>query len=336
MTMGTVLKGLLLAGFIGFLSVNAPSSAAPDENGTPTARAEATSAAARPLVGLALGGGGARGAAEVGVLKVLVDAGVPIDMIAGTSVGAVVGGLYAAGIPVCDLDRHFRDASLMRNFITVPLVVRILAEPVMFTPRLFGARPYDGLYRGRKFHKFTDTLARADRGRINIETFRIPFGAVCTDVVDGKSYAIRRGELGLAVQASTAVPGLCKPVQIGNHLYCDGGLVCNLPTRHVREMGANFVIAVNIDERLNPVPLDTFRAPGSMSRQAIRIQLNNEDIAAEKDANFVIHPYTNGITLVSRSKKDGVRGIAAGETAAREALPELKRRLQEIGITFTK
>lgn len=336
MIIARTLKTLAMAAFLLLLTFSSLSSLAAETVNQPSLGGVVSAGARRPKIGLALGGGGARGAAHVGVLKVLIDAGIPIDVIAGTSVGAVVGGLYAAGVPISELEQHFRDASLMKAFMTVPLYVRILAEPILFTPRLLGAHPYDGLYRGGKFQKFTAEISLKDSGRINIETFETPFGAVCTNVIDGKSYIIRKGNLGLALQASTAVPGLRKPVEIDGHLYCDGGLVCNLPTKPAREMGADFVIAVNIDERLDPVELNHFRVPGSVSSQALRIQLNNEDIAAQKDADFVIHPVMNGIRLVSRSKRDAEIGIEAGEKAAREALPELKRRLSELGVTFTK
>jgi NTE family protein len=92
------------------------------------------------------------------------------------------------------------------------------------------------------------------------------------------------------MQASTAVPGLRKPVEIDNKLYCDGGLICNVPVDHVREMGADFVIAVDIDEPMVEVPLKNFRKIGSVSQQALRIQLNAQDNMYNKNADVVIHP----------------------------------------------
>ena len=284
----------------------------------------------RPRIGLALGGGGARGAAHVGVLKVFVEEGIPIDMIAGTSVGSVVGGLFSAGVPLNDLSHRFESGSLMKEFTPLPLSLQLLLGPMILLPRLFGYHPYDGLYKGVMFRNYINSLV--DDTNRDIELFPIPFVAVCTNVVDGQRQHISRGNLGIALQASTAVPGLRKPVQVGDNLFCDGGLVCNLPVPDVREMGADFVIAVDIDERLDPVPLDKFRAPGSVSRQALRIQLAREDYRLGKQADFVIHPDTNGISLISRKAKDGRRGIAAGMKAAREAMPELKRKLAALGV----
>ena len=282
----------------------------------------------RPRVGLALGGGGSRGAAHVGVLKVLKEEGIPIDYIAGTSIGSVVGGFYSAGVSLDELSNQFSEDTFIKEFMPMALPVRLALAPIIYIPRLFGYKPYDGLYKGQHFRKYADKVG----GISDIEHLPIPFAAVCTDVVDGKSYRISTGDLGTALQASTAVPGLKKPVQIGNHLYCDGGLVCNLPVNHVREMGADFVIAVNIDENLNDVPLDTFRAPGSVSKQALRIQLASVDSPLSEKADVVIHPNVDGITLISRKKSDGTRGIEAGEQAARAALPEIKRKLMAAGV----
>jgi NTE family protein len=283
----------------------------------------------RPRIGLALGGGGARGAAHVGVLKVLVQEGVPIDVIAGTSIGSVVGGLYSAGVPLDELAADFDDSQMMKAFTPMPLALRIVLEPVIFIPRLLGYEPYDGLYKGSSFRKYTDKLATSQH---EIAQLKIPFAAVCTNVVTGKSQRVTKGDIGVALQASTAVPGLRKPVEIGDELFCDGGLICNLPVPHVKEMGADFVIAVDIDESLDPVPLKTFRKPGSMSRQALKIQLADNDHIQYKSADVVIHPDTNGIGLISRKASDGRRGVEAGMKAAHDAMPEIKRKLAALGV----
>jgi NTE family protein len=284
----------------------------------------------RPRIGLALGGGGARGAAHVGVLKVLTEEGIPIDYVAGTSIGSVVGGLYCAGVPLDEMSQLFEDGKLMKEFTPLPLALRIVLAPVIFTPRLFGAKPYDGLYKGVQFRNYVDGLL--ERSKSNIEQLPIPFSAVCTNVVEGQSERVYKGSLATAMQASTAVPGLRKPVEIADHLYCDGGLVCNVPVPQVKEMGADFVIAVDIDETLKPAPLDSFRVPGSMSKQALRIQLATGDSPLCKEADVVIHPNLNGITLISRKASDGRKGVESGIKAAREAMPELKRKLAALGV----
>jgi NTE family protein len=263
---------LALSLLTAFLSQPAPASeelVQQDSSGTLKTTVSATNRRAR--VGLALGGGGARGAAEAGVLKVLVEENIPIDIVAGTSIGSVVGGLYCAGLTPDQIADRFTDSTFMKTFLPVPIVLRIALAPIIFTPRLFGYRPYDGLYKGQKARLFVETLLSDPN--LRIETLKTPFAAVCTNLVTGKTQRLTKGALALAMQASTAVPGIKKPVEFGDSLLCDGGLVCNLPVRHVREMGADFVIAVNIDEQLKDVPFETFRKPGSVTKQVLKIQL---------------------------------------------------------------
>lgn len=282
----------------------------------------------RAKVGLALGGGGSRGSAHVGVLKVLIEEGVPIDVIAGTSIGSVVGGFYSLGMSLDDLTHEFTKDTFIKEFIPLPIPVKLLVLPVQMIPRLFGSRPYDGVYPGIKFKKYVERIT----DNAVIEKLPIPFAAVCTNVVDGKSYRLTEGDLGQAMQASTAVPGLKKPIQIGDKLYCDGGLVCNVPAEHARALGADIVIAVNIDERLDDVPIERFKKMGSMASQALRIQLNNNDDRLTNPSDILIHPNTDGISLISRKRSDGVDGIASGAKAARAAMPEIRRKLLALGI----
>lgn len=281
----------------------------------------------RPRIGLALGGGGSRGSAHVGVLKVLKEENIPIDLVAGTSIGSVVGGYYAAGKPVDEIEELFLKGTFTKEFTPMPYL-RIATEPLELSLRLFGYKPYDGLYRGWKFRGYV----KKHLGDKTIEQLKIPYGAVVTDVVSGESCRLTSGDLAVAMQASTAVPGLKKPVQIGDRLYCDGGLINNVPVNHVREMGADFVIAVDIDEELKDTPLKTFRGLGSMARQALKIQLHTFDSPNATKADVYIHPDTTGIHLVSFNKKDGQAGMEAGIAAARAAMPELKKKLASLGL----
>lgn len=284
----------------------------------------------RPKVGIALGGGGTRGAAHVTVLKVLEKEGIPIDYIVGTSMGSVVGGLYSAGVPIDALEKEFHNGSLMHSFMTVPLWMRIAAAPIMYTPRLLGAHPYDGLYKGNKFRKFlTKSVPPAEQ---NIEELKIPYAAVAVSLIDGKTHLIDKGSLGYAMQASCAVPGLRKPVQIGDNLFCDGGVSSNVPVDECRKFGADFIIAVCVDERFNPVPLDDFRKPGSVARRLLKLQLHDIDQPRMGRADVVIHPNVDGVSLISTKKADAIKAMEAGEAAAKAAIPEIKRKLQEAGV----
>lgn len=276
-------------------------------------------------VALALGGGGTRGAAHVGVLKVFKEAGIPVDMIAGTSMGTIVGGLYAAGIPIPEIEQKFRDVSLMKSYMTVSIPVRILIAPAFATAHLFGWRPYDGLYFGNKFATYMNKSVPEDKR--SVEKLNIPLHAVATNLVDGKQYVLSSGNFGRVMQASSAVPILRRPVQIGDKLFVDGAVGANVPVQQAKAMGADIVIAVNVDERVSEVPLKTFRKIGSVSHRVMDLYLAMEDTDQLEAADIVIHPMVDGIGLISTNKNDAIKAMAAGEKAAREALPAILKKL---------
>lgn len=286
-----------------------------------------------PRVVLALGGGGMRGAAHVGVLKELLKAGIPIDGIAGTSMGSVVGGMYAAGMPVPEIERRFVNGSLMKSFVPVPLVVRIMLAPIISAPRLIGIEPYDGLYFGYPFHRYLERALPTDKR--TIESLSIPYYAVAIDLCDGHTYAIRKGDLIAAMQASSAVPSLRKPIRIGDKLFVDGGVLANLPVPQARELGGEFVIAVQIDERFNRKTPDDFRKPGSVAKRMVNLQLAAFDAVHGRKADIVIHPCVDGVGLISTKISDAKRSVAAGEVATKAALPEIREKLKALGIAVT-
>lgn len=292
--------------------------------------ADAMQPARRPRIGLALGGGGTRGAAHVTVIKELERAGIPIDFVAGTSMGAIVGGLYSAGVSTEDLEKQFENQSLMRSFMTVPLWIRIAIAPVLLTPRFVGHKPYDGLYYGNKFKNHLEKSVPPN-GR-KIEELKIGFAAVALNIADGTVACLKTGNLAKAMQASSAVPGLRKPVQIGDELYVDGGVAVNLPVKQAREMGADFVIAVCVDERIKRAPLDNFRRVGSVAQRVVNLQLRNIDKVQGEDADVLIHPQVDGIGLISTNPDDAKKALDAGTAAIREALPEIKAKLAERGF----
>lgn len=286
----------------------------------------------RPKIGLALGGGGARGAAHVPVIRALEKEGIKFDYIAGTSIGSVVGGLYAAGVSLDDLEDEFENGKLMRSFMTVSLAVRVAVAPVLLVPRLFNSKEYDGLYRGNKFRKYlVRGLSCHD---LNIESLKIPFAAVTLNLLDGKPYMIRKGNLGFAMQASAAVPGLRKPVEIGDKLFVDGGALCNLPVKQVREMGADFVIAVNIDQRFEVQTPDKFHKIGSVTRRMLNWDLWEMDKPQSELADVTIHPNTGEVSLISTKKSDARFCAAAGEAAVKEAMPVIREKLKNLGIAL--
>jgi len=197
--------------------------------------AMAGEAEAKVKLGLALSSGGARGAAHVGVLKVLERAGIEIAAIAGTSIGAGVGGLYAAGVPLREIEHLWLETD----------IVKVIKNYLPTFPR-------SGWSSGSEFRRSLQQLI----GDIRIEDLRIPYAAVATDIETGEEVVLRSGPLVEAIRASTSIPGLFTPVYLEGRYLVDGGLVNPLPTDVVRAMGVDLVIAVDVV----PYPQEGFRA----------------------------------------------------------------------------
>ena len=280
---------------------------------------------AKTKIGLALGGGGARGAAHVGVLQVLEREGIKIDYICGTSVGAIVGGLYSAGVPLSELQSDAEKGSFMKKYMNMSLPARLALEPLTLSPRLLGAKPYDGLYSGKTFrHYLQQTLPEKHP---QIQDLKRPFAAVAFNLLDGKTYMIRGGDLDFAMQASSAVPSLRKPVPFAGKLFVDGGVDCNLPVKQCRELGADFVIAVNVDQPFHEQDAIHFTKLGSVTDRLINWDLWDLDKPQERVAEFIIHPDTTGISVITTSPKAAKKAYEAGVKAAEDALPELRKLL---------
>lgn len=175
-------------------------------------------------LGLAFSAGGPRGIAHLGVLQALIEAGIPIHSIAGTSVGSYVGGLFAAGIPLPEIGRLWEEAGFRQT-------ARFLLPTF----------PWKGWSSGEELRR---TLAGIVGGR-RIEDLDVPFAAVATDLRSGEPVAIRTGELSEAIRASLSVPGLFVPVELDGHTFIDGGVAHPLPVDVARELGAEVVVAVD-------------------------------------------------------------------------------------------
>lgn len=287
-----------------------------------------------PTIALALGGGGTRGAAHVGVLKVFTREGIPIDYVVGTSMGSVVGGLFCAGVTIESLEEIFVRGKIMHAFMSVPLHVRAIEEPFLLLPRLVGHHSYSGLYKGRKFAKFLEKAT--PKCCKNVEDLVPKFQAVGLNLLDGKVYGIKEGSLVKALKASSAVPILRRPVEIGDKLFVDGGVLENVPVRIARETGADIVIAVNVDEHIQPKKSDDFRKLGSVAQRIITIQLDEKDQEEAAKADLVIRPRVDGIGLISTKKKHAAKAIEAGVEAAQAALPKIRELLKSKSISVEK
>jgi NTE family protein len=212
----------------------------------------------RPRIGLALSGGGARGAAHVGVLKEIERLRIPIDYIAGTSMGAVVGGLYAAGLGPAEIERAIEDIDWVDIFEDEsPRPERRFRRKQDDLLFLLKQRPgvkererevnlVPALIQGQKLDLTLRRLTLSVAEVTDFDALRIPFRAVATDVVTGRPAILGSGDLAEAIRASMAIPAVFAPVAIGDQLLVDGGIAMNLPVAAVRAMGADVVIAVDI------------------------------------------------------------------------------------------
>lgn len=295
--------------------------------------------AGRPKIGLALGGGGAKGAAEVGVLKVLEEAGIHVDCIAGASIGAIVGGLYAAGYSAAELDSLFqtqewfslltdRKASLSSEpYKTIDGVTYIFGFPVMDK----NSRGF-GIMRGGRIEQILDSMVSV-RGCTDFESLRIPFRCVAADIRTAEEVVISEGLVCKGLRASMAIPGIFKPVPQDDYLLVDGGMLNNLPVDICRQMGADIVIAVDLNQG-DPQPRKQIDV-SSLSGLAGLIGLggviewvtNRPDITKYKanleSADIYISPSLPDYDTTSFGNKNAARMIAAGVSAAKAHWDEL-------------
>jgi len=205
-------------------------------------------------IGLALGGGGAKGAAEVGVLKVLERAGLHVDYIAGTSIGAVVGSLYAAGYTAAELDSLFCRQQWLQ--LLTDRNMELSGEPIKQVDGvtyIFGFPVIDrnnlswGMLGGARVEQVVDSMLAA-RNCVEFESLPTPFCCVAAELKTASELVLSEGTVPRAVRASMAIPGLFKPVVINGRQLVDGGMMNNLPVDVVRDMGADIVIAVDLQQ----------------------------------------------------------------------------------------
>lgn len=255
-------------------------------------------------IGLALGGGAARGFAHIGVIKALESQGIVPDIVVGTSAGSVVGALYAAGNNGFALQKIAlqMDEAAISDW-SVPFFAKV-----------------SGVLKGEAIQNYVNKTIH----NVPIEKLKIPFGAVATDLNTGAPILFRRGNTGTAVRASSAVPGVFQSVLVGGRQYVDGGLVSPVPVRFAHEMGADFVIAVNISASPEAqaasssvdVLLQTFAIMGQ--------SINSYEL---KDADIVIRPELGAMKGNDFAARN--TAILAGEQAAMAQMAIIKKKLKE-------
>lgn len=285
----------------------------------------------RPKIGVVLSGGGARGAAHIGVLRVLEENHIPIDYLAGTSMGSVIGGLYASGVSLDELERMTHAVDWIEVFSDIyprrEMLYRDKPGPENYLLTFTIESPEDlrlprGLVKGRRL----DLLLRSFSLGANddFDTFPIPFRAVAADIVTGEMVVLGRGDLADAIRASMAIPAVFSPMEIDGKLLVDGGVARNLPVDVVRLMGADVVIAVNIGTPLRKHDeLEDFL--GIADQTTNFLTNNNVDIQISTltEQDILIVPDLGDITTASFERmSDAVR---IGRNAAIDASKDLKR-----------
>nr|WP_175799829.1 patatin-like phospholipase family protein [Burkholderia anthina] len=290
--------------------------------------------AGRQSIGLVLSGGGARGYAHLGVLKVLEENRIPIDCIAGTSMGAVVGGLYASGMAADEMQKRLSEVNLAD--IAFDVTDRAdLPQSSREDERLYingltlgfgkkGVKAPVGLVQGNRLQALLANWTAAVPTNQPFNQLPIPYRAVATDLQTGQMVVLDHGSLPLAIRASMAMPGLFAPAEINGRALVDGGLVSNLPVDTARQMGANVVIAVDIGSQLRP--LDALASPADVMQQMVGILIRQNVTSQRKqlDAQDILLTPDLG-SLAFTDFQNAKQAIAAGAAAATAALPRLKR-----------
>jgi NTE family protein len=251
-----------------------------------------------PRLGLALGGGAARGFAHIGVIQVLEEAGIKPDLVAGTSAGSLVAALYAHGKTGAEL------AS-----------VALTLDEGTITDWAFPGR---GMIRGEALARFVREHTKGQ----TIEQMKMRLGIVATDLDSGAGMLFERGDTGQAVRASSSVPAVFQPVRIGDREYVDGGLVSPVPVRFARQMGAEMVLAVDISS-----PPDGAATDGTMKLllQTFAIMGKSINRFELRDADVVLRPPLLGVSSADFTSR--VRAIRSGRDTALAQLPEIKAKL---------
>lgn len=254
----------------------------------------------RPRIAWALGGGGARGFAHLGVLKVLQEAGIPVDALAGTSMGAVMAVLFAAGT----------DLKYLRALVT-----KISWEN--FVDLRF---PRYGLVEGKRITPLIRLLTK----RKKLEELNLPVRVVATDLLTGEEVIFDHGPLDEAVRASISIPGIFTPVPVGERLLVDGGLVAGVPVTAAAEMGMDLVFAVNVGGKIDSEPP---RSVFDILYRSSEIMMHRLDGIQTAQAAFVLTPEVGHVGTVHFYRAEEC--IEKGEAAARKGLPQIRQIIEE-------
>ncbi|HEU4382335.1 MAG TPA: patatin-like phospholipase family protein [Anaeromyxobacteraceae bacterium] len=258
----------------------------------------------RPKVALVLGGGAARGFAHVGVIRVLEQEKIPVDLVVGTSVGSLIGAIWAGD----------------QNSFELEWTAFQLEKDDLLDYGLLTAMLGMGLAKGEKLEAFVKSRVKSQ----NIEELKLPFAAVAADLNWGEKVVLDRGPVAKAVRASSAIPGVFQPVTHMGKLLVDGGVVDNVPISVARQKGAHVVVAVDISENLGNTRI-TNLVDVMLQAANIMFALNVEH--SRKDADVLVRPKVGDVAMLDFTQKK--RCMEAGIAAAREAVPRIRQAIAD-------
>lgn len=312
---------------------------------------DTTAVKARPKIGLVLSGGGAKGAAHIGVLKYLEEAEIPIDYIAGTSMGSIVGGMYALGyssqeildiISAVDWNRlisnnvdrrrtsYASKTESRTQLIKIPF--SLSTDKQELQNRSFKNSLPTGIVSGDNLINLFNSLSVGYSDPIDFDQLPIPFRSVATNVVNGKADVLAKGIFSKSLRASMAIPILFDPVKIDSTLYADGGLLNNFPAEQCRAMGADYVIGVSMSPGLENNP-DSLSSLFKQVKQLKEIITDKEFVNYHKKCDIFISPDLKGVGMLSFNAESVARITESGYEAAARHEAEFKalKELLDIG-----
>lgn len=304
----------------------------------------------RPKVGVALGGGGAKGAAHIGVLKYMEELGIPVDCVAGTSIGSIIGGLYSLGYTpdeMADLIAHMDWSFYMSN--TVGREYQSAGNRQSASTYLlsvpFGANNFEerssgilstlpsGVINGYSLLNLFNSLSIGYQDSISFDDLPIPFACVAIDILNGDSVVLRSGEFAKAIRSSMAIPGVFSPVSWGKHLLADGGMADNFPVDVCKQMGADVVVGIELADEFVTDPADLQSLPQQMS-QYMSIAVKGNRFQHREMCDIYMHPDITGYNMLSFDAESIDSLVVRGYRVAQEHRDEflaLKARLDAFG-----
>lgn len=261
----------------------------------------------RPKIGLVLGGGGARGLAHIGVIKVLHREGVPVDLVIGTSVGALIGALYCSGLPIEKIQQMGEDIGWdkLTNISSAALVKLLVTQSLLSNEKL-------------------EQYLIKHIGKKNFSQMTIPFICIATDIQTGERIIFREGSVVDAVRASSTIPGLFKPVEYRHRFLVDGGLVDNMPTDIAELMGMDIIIAVAVEADFSDYQTANVL---QILNQSIYIQGQILSKELLKEADFIIRPKVGDVSAIELWRSNEC--IESGVKETRSVVFNLKKLIMD-------